>query len=570
MPRRPALFLVLFLLAAALVFFVRMPRGNPSPQSRVNLPNGMPAGGMGGMPGFPDLPRGGPQGNNAQAMLIQTQLQFAPAQRRPEILAGMILAGSGSNASDQSQVQRDIAVAAVSYAFAKAGMPTISPSGVVWQAESPTLPVNLLDFEAQALVTNAGGSDGSATLVQLARALVAAGWQLPANRDPGQTLLAILAKAADPENPHSFTPLFLKATIQQRSAVDISSPEAKPEDIHLSMMEMQLLVSSFLRGEKSYPRPDSRQGSLMRFLAPGVAHAATPCDELLDQFGDFDVLVKLAGDKLGGMPMEALAEKLDPNMGPIKKTAFTSIFKVLKLATVRSSRMVQFTLSGQGDMRYNYPGEKPQEAVFVVTVTVPDWSSSDAWQISDCLNGLAGFNLPDSDEAVKEKMKDWQVKWWPGEGFGQHVFATGGWDAVASGGVSHLGEGGFQSHLGVSGSTGTAKLVIRTATQRHHPDENIDVPGHGLDADTVHGPVQVHEGTVRLRAELHDSGEAVDETTLVKALLGGWEEVLVDTLAGFYMDLTPLERELEMDVFWQEFCWENRQPGDDPQFLCTK
>ncbi len=141
------------------------------------------------------------------------------------------------------------AVEATREALARGGIPTMEGGTVVAQAVGPRTSSYALPIEAYHLAMEARhrATAGRLTLAQLGDMLRDFGWPFPPGTNPGEQLVQFLSiwvteSRMDPENPHSFTPLFLaEMARRQDPPVDLAAGSYRPEELRLTLLELQLL-----------------------------------------------------------------------------------------------------------------------------------------------------------------------------------------------------------------------------------------------------------------------------------------------------------------------------------------
>lgn len=441
----------------------------------------------------------------------------------------------------------DDATAAVSEAFARAGVATRTVTAEAVTAVAPTLPIYLLTTEARSLAldqsSRANGGAGRFTLDDLGTVLQGLGHPVAPGQTAGKSLALVLSAAVkaarvDPDNPHSFTPLFLQAvTHAENPAIDLSTGSTDPATIELSLLESELILLAHLRANASYPP--------QYYLTPGPSASAlqfgpmqpygqtgqqnTPCSDFENGLNlpALTSLHKISLDKTTSVPFNKLWTALgiaeDTVAGEASRFALSKSLAVLKLISSTSSVLndnINFTLNVDPDTQYytllDATGT-PQDgvrnqAVFTATVTASPGNLNDPTYhaTADCLNTL-GFAAPDD---FSTQVANWKVFWYA-EGLGKH----------ASYGLQDNAFDVFQpvpgNKLAVTGSTGAAALVVDMATEQDPPLNSVEV-----------------SAPARVRGELDQSQPPDFVALLIKSLIDVPDAVF-DLTQAWYTKATP-------------------------------
>ncbi len=453
-------------------------------------------------------------------------------------LAQRILSGGGN----------DDAVAAVSEAFARAGIASIAADGTVSPAVEPTLPMTLPAFLARNLAADAAQrSQGSfrTTLADLATALSQGDWTLPAGQDPGTALLGVLRAAvtdaqASPQSPHSFVPLFLQAMAQAATpAADLSAQTTDPARVPLSLLETELLLTSQLRGNRSYPpddQPASRHetGDRLRAALAGwlslalqSAAAAGPCDAFEDNLGAFKSVHLVALDKLSGIPFDAFFERV--GVVAVGKFAVTKFLTVLQILSTVGLPNLDVSVS-PSEQHYSH-GDEQHQATWTASVSVPNLSAGQdpaEQAVRDCLSTL-GFAL-DSGQ-LQAAQKSWLVRWdirGLGPPYAVRQHATVGTDK------NQFYLPGGQNLAMQLGDAGRVQLVADMREESEEAHQN---------------GIERHD-TAWVAAKLDTS--SMDATPFIKAAIGDAPEALLLVLGEWYKSAFGTEKQANLAVSWHE------------------
>jgi hypothetical protein len=451
--------------------------------------------------------------------------------------------GSHANATAADALARrilyprdlDDAADAVSEAFARAGMATVSMQGTIREAVAPTIPFNLLDYEARVLADDARArADGGyrLTLADLAWAMSDIDWTVPDDRLPDEFLRDVLAELirearADVDNPHSFVPLFLQSLAEGAfSPRDLTDVTARPDEIELSLLEAQLLVAAHLRGDRSYDLAEvAGTVGVPIFAAAGdgvptmtmvyLAQSRTPCSDLEDHLGPFKYLHVVSLDQVTGALMQKVYTKL--GLSDRSQKAIGPILSMLK-ALAATGNLEFSAEADRVEQHYSHGGEENEVTIVArAGVKYDPYATELMATAMDCLNTLGFAAMGDLQGELHKAKVDWDLRGLKGHGT----------ISLAKNQID------FHSTLGTTlGPSHEARLRVDMRAER----------------DPGEGGILKHD-TAWVTATL-DISEMPDPSILIKAMLpDGWLTVF-DVLAEWSKKWTAPKRRAPFDVSW--------------------
>jgi hypothetical protein len=321
----------------------------------------------------------------------------------------------------------------VQEALARGGVPTSDGLGTTYTpAFEPTSPSVAIPLEELDLALEARGANSVFRMdaVQLGQMLSDFGWPFLTDSTPGQQIVAMLKEfvvgaQALPNDPNSFTPLFLQAMGKiQDPPVDLSAGDATPENVHFNLLELRLLVALFER-QTVYPNQPAST------LAEPAAD--DPCTEAKTVLSG--VAGPFAGTTTGLLTNEAGPHFIEQGLHKAGATAHTAekvgkalealkiAAKVWKLIDFYSSTHVAVSII-DGSSRLHKPldtaADEKRTFDAVAGVSQEDW---DAYQkansdlgsevshaVRDCLNLIGLQVFSDLGDIVKDA-EHWKVDW---------------------------------------------------------------------------------------------------------------------------------------------------------------
>lgn len=283
---------------------------------------------------------------------------------------------------------------------------------------------------------------GRYTLAQVGQMLQDFEFPFGGSGTPGEQLMSFLRLSYDDaknnENaPGSFTPLFLaEMALHQVPPVDISDPKAEPEDLRLTMLEMELLIAAF---DRAFQEPAGLPKPILhsRDIATGL------CDAMKKYLGT--VGSKVAGqgvDYVSGQLSDKALESLGLKSSEIAifKGTLSKVFSALD-AMMKVTKLIQIYADGHATLKIegDNPAYKPEWGgarklvPFRATVGVP----SEEWQnyeksmggqqyqdVKSCLSA-AGVPMPNDMKDMFENVDKWHVSWDIVKGAPKHALIPG-------------------------------------------------------------------------------------------------------------------------------------------------
>lgn len=259
---------------------------------------------------------------------------------------------------------------------------------------------------------------------------------------------------ANPNDPHSFTPLFLAEMARLQDApVDLAGSRfARPrrgdgppvdlagfrsQQFRLTLLEIQLFAAAFNRsGERTATVVPARP-SWMRDAPVRATFAQDPCSEFKKSLEDW-------GDPAGAAAQWATGEGIDKAAGAAMDAATAEAFgKAMAAAgmAAKIGKLVSFYRNNQVTVKAEPSStHKPPEGPALVQFTATAGLSEEDWKeyeqaaggpegskidraTRDCLNQLGLPTAPELADLAKEA-EDWLVEWRIVEGAGQHAYMS--------------------------------------------------------------------------------------------------------------------------------------------------
>jgi hypothetical protein len=256
------------------------------------------------------------------------------------------------------------AVTAAQQALARGGVATTDLHTVIVPAVKPAASAVALPQETVNLALEARGRAMMATMTvdELGRMLNDFGFPFAPGKTPGEHMIAFFAewiKEAQqaPSDPQNFNILFIaELAKEQMPSVDLATGTARPQDVRLTLLDLELLVAAFDRATtraafNASPSKDGISialGAWLRNMVP-VAEASEregPCSQLTKRFG---LLGEFNADVVKAATPTAVIKSLE-HSGALSKTVATGLEHSLSalgaaariwklIATYRSSQV---------------------------------------------------------------------------------------------------------------------------------------------------------------------------------------------------------------------------------------
>ena len=269
--------------------------------------------------------------------------------------------------------------------------------------------------------------------------------------------LWVQAAAQNPDDPRSFTPLFLAEMARlQDPPVDLAGSRyrrpgrgagapvdlrgaARSQQLRLTLLEMQLIAAAFHRGP-AVSRAAFRGGpDVVR--ASMTAASQDPCSaikEKLEKLAGKDV-AELAGTSVSELAGQGLDKAVGAAMSEAGASAFGSAMAALGMA-VKIGKLVSFYDNHRITVTPEpHSTHKPPEGAPLVSYTATAGISEEDWKdlenamkgedarsdraMRDCLNQLGMPTAPDLSDLAKEA-ENWLVEWRLTEGSPPHAWIS--------------------------------------------------------------------------------------------------------------------------------------------------
>jgi len=238
--------------------------------------------------------------------------------------------------------------------------------------------------------------------VELGQMLADFGWPFLDDSTPGEQIVAmleelVLGAQALPDDPNSFTPLFLQHMAQgEDPAVDLSTGDATPVSVHFNLLELRLLSAVFER-QTVYPsQPQSG-------LAPAANEPCSDAKKVLDGvYGPFGGQIQgLLQSEAGPTFVEKALEKAGATKGTTGKVgnalgALAIVSKIWKLVDFFASQHVDVKIiDGSNRLHKPLDTEADVERTFDATAGV----SEEDWKAYEAANANVGS---ETNHAVRD------------------------------------------------------------------------------------------------------------------------------------------------------------------------
>ena len=260
--------------------------------------------------------------------------------------------------------------------------------------------------------------------------------------------------ATNPDDPHSFTPLFLAEMARRQDAtLDLAGSRfsrprrgdgppvnlggARSQQFRLSLLEIQLFAAAFNRGGERRAAAGPARPGFARDVVVRAAFAQDPCSEFKKSLEDW-------GDPAGAAAQWATGKGIDKAAGAAMDAATADAFgKAMAAAgmAAKIGKLVSFYRNNQVTVKAEPSStHKPPEGPAIVKFTATAGLSEEDWKdyedaaggpegskidraTRDCLNQLGLPTAPKLADLAKEA-EDWLVEWRIVEGAGQHAYMS--------------------------------------------------------------------------------------------------------------------------------------------------
>jgi hypothetical protein len=318
----------------------------------------------------------------------------------------------------------------VQEALARGGVSTGDANGTTYtQAFAPTASNVAIPMEVLNLALEARGATTVYRMdaAQVGQMLADFGWPFFTDSTPGEQIVAMLQEfvtgaQALPNDPNSFTPLFLQAMGKiQDPPVDLSAGDAAPENVHFNLLELRLLVAMF-----------DRQAVYTNQTQSDVAWPAAddPCTEakkvLSGALGPFGgqidgILVNEAGPHFIEKALEKAGVAGAATIGKALES-LAIVSRLWKLVDFYSSVQVAVSIDGAHTMHKPLEADGPELKLFKATagLSEEDWKAYQEANTSagseinqavrDCMNSVGLKVLSDLGDIAKDA-EHWKVDW---------------------------------------------------------------------------------------------------------------------------------------------------------------
>ena len=335
------------------------------------------------------------------------------------------------------------AVDATAQVLVDAGIRVYGGAAPAWAARAPAASWTIDRATVFNLAAEARDRavSGRLTLAELGQMWADFGFPFAGSGMPGEQLLGYLRAAvvegrAQPGELRNFVPLFVAAMAErQGTPADLANPATRPEDVRLTLLEIELLHALFDRAF-SFTEPPaalSGSGTMRRLAGPdervrAFAVSDGLCAELQKFYGTIgskalEKGVEYAQGRLTESGLMALGMTRDEValFGKYGKMfgALGSALKLVKLAQIYAAG--QATLTVEGPNPVSKPAwNGPRRLVPVkATAGVPDaaWqeyqrnNGSEAYQSAKSCLGFLGAAIPLDIKDIAQQAGSWRVSW---------------------------------------------------------------------------------------------------------------------------------------------------------------
>ena len=332
------------------------------------------------------------------------------------------------------------AVGATRQALAKGGIPVKDGRRVFARAKAPA-PISFTRMEVLHLALEAHSGGTTMSLAELGTRLKRIGFPFPKRGSPGQQLVAFLQDWVRRARKHptavaNFTPLFLTEMAKRRSPpVDLAAGGYDPEQYRLGLMEIDLFMAAFNRGQ---PQPRRKRVHRRAGRRSSTA-AATPCSDFFSaiklRLGEVTIQPSnYIRDGAGKALQQAISNLFQRAGARLSPGDVAEILKWTELVMI-ADRLIAFY--GKATIRANAADDenvhrplerpnvdstKPERFFAIAGVNEKDWQQYEqmysklgpfrkiAEAARDCLRQF-GLPIPTNEADMAKELKNWHVEW---------------------------------------------------------------------------------------------------------------------------------------------------------------
>ncbi len=380
-------------------------------------------------------------------------------------------------------------------------------------------------------------ASGRMTLAELGQMWAEFDFPFAGSGTAGEQLLGFLRESlldarAHPSSSAGFTPLFVaEMALRQQPPVDLADPAARPEDLRLSLIEIELLHAMFDRAFEVV----ATGAGVSRELRAGVPEGL--CDALKKFYGEIGTKIASSGVEYveGQLTDKALlalgltkaeVELFGKGYGKVFG-ALSNALKIVKVVQIYAAGQVMVTIEGSNPVRKS-PFNGARKLVPVkATAGIPDedWqnyqqnNSSQAYQdVKSCLGGL-GAPIPLDLKDIAAKVGDWRVKW-----------------ELTSGSPKHALIKTDVNNFNAPGPNGMK--LVRSSPIAADATLKVDLKEESQLATLFQGPIVT--ANVRVRAQVFTSEPPSPELLTQVGSLMGTISALIDLSAGWIQAMIPI------------------------------
>ncbi len=389
---------------------------------------------------------------------------------------------------------------------------------------------------------------GRLTLADTAKMWADFGFPFGGSGTPGEQLLAfvregVLEGRAQPASGRQFAPLFIAAmALRQDTPVDVADPATRPENVRLTLLEIELLHAHFDRAFVLSPTASAsafdRKGLAIDGRRRTLAVSDGLCTEIQKFYGAVGSKALEAGVQYvqGQLTERSLAAiGMTPSevaqFGKYGKIfgALGSVLKFVKLAQIYAAGQATLTIEGPNPVRKpEYRG--PRRLVPVkATAGVPDaaWqdyqknNGSEAYQSAKSCLGLLGAPLPLDLKDIAGQAANWRVSWELTSGSPKHALIKTDVNVF---------------NASFAGNPFTMKLV-QAGPSAAEATLKVDINEESQLATLFQGPIVTTK--VRVRARVQTAEPPSPEVLAGIVSLAGTVASVVDLSVGWIQAMIP-------------------------------